>query len=131
MPNTVALIMTLVSAVTLAGGNLLIRAGLDRAGGFAPDSLLGVPRAFLDLMLSPMFTIGFAIYFAGTLIWLRVIAIAPLTVAYPLLIGLTFLMVSIFASLLFQEPISLRKAIGLGVILCGIIIVSTEPAIIK
>ncbi len=41
------------------------------------------------------------------------------------LVSLTFLFVTLGATLLFKEPVSLQKMAGIGVILLGIILVST------
>ena len=53
------------------------------------------------------------------------IAYEPLSTAYPVMVGLIFVMVSIGAVFIFSEPVSIRKVIGLAVILAGIAIAST------
>lgn len=126
-----ALALTVLAAVVQATGNVLLRLGIDRAGGFAPAGLADIPFAFLRLLLSPAFTAGFLLYFAAALIWFRVVAMAPLSVAYPLLVSLSFLLVAGAAALLLNEPMTARKAVGLLVIVAGIFLVSTDPGLVK
>lgn len=121
-----AIFLTVAAAAMTAGGNVLIRAGIDRAGGFAPASLWDVPGSFFVLLRSPMFFVGFVLYFAAAIVWFRVIAIAPLGVAYPVLVSLTFLLVAAAAVLLFNEPFTARKGIGLATIVVGIALVSYD-----
>jgi undecaprenyl phosphate-alpha-L-ara4N flippase subunit ArnE len=106
--------------------NLLLRAGIDAAGGFALTGVPQVLRALLRLFLQPMFTAGFVSYFVASSVWFRVVATEPLSVAYPILVSLTFTLVTTGAVLFFTEPLSLRKVIGLLVILAGIVIISME-----
>lgn len=126
-----ALALTVLAAVVQAGGNVLLRVGIDRAGGFAPAGALDLAPAFLRLLLSPAFAAGFALYFAAALVWFRVVAMAPLSVAYPVLVSLTFLLVAGCAALLLHEPMTARKVAGLVVIIAGIFLVSYDPGLVK
>lgn len=121
-----AIVLTIAAAAMTASGNVLIRAGIDRAGGFAPDNLWAVPGSLIRLLRSPMFFVGFVLYFAAALVWFRVIAVAPLSVAYPVLVGLTFLLVAAAATWLFNEPITVLKGIGFATIVVGITLVSYD-----
>jgi multidrug transporter EmrE-like cation transporter len=68
------------------------------------------------------------VYFLAALIWFRVVATEPLSVAYPILVSLTFSLVTAAAVFILSEPISARKVLGLIVILTGILIISLEKA---
>ena len=85
-----------------------------------------VVHALIALFMQPLFSLGFATYFLASVIWFRVVATEPLSLAYPILVSLTFTLVTAGAVLLFSEPLSLRKVVGLAVILAGIAIVSLE-----
>ncbi len=108
--------------------NLMLRAGIDAAGGFALDGVMGIFNTLMKLFLQPLFVIGFAIYFLASVVWFRVVATEPLSLAYPLLVSLTFTLVTAGAILFFSEPLSLRKVVGLAVILIGILIASMEKS---
>jgi drug/metabolite transporter (DMT)-like permease len=121
-----AIVGTVTAAFLTAIANMLLRAGILRFGGFSPSSVADVIWQFLGLLLQPLFFSGFVLYFVAALVWFRTIAIAPISVTYPLMVSLTFIAVTAGAFLLWGEPLSLRKLIGLAVILLGIVLVSGE-----
>jgi multidrug transporter EmrE-like cation transporter len=99
--------------------NLMIRSGIDRAGGF-PARMSEVPAALLKLVQQPVFDVGFIFYGITALIWFRVVASEPLSSAYPLLVSLTFLLVTLGAIFFFRETLTWQKIVGLAIILFGI-----------
>jgi undecaprenyl phosphate-alpha-L-ara4N flippase subunit ArnE len=117
----------IVAGLTMAA-NLMMRGGIDSSGGFAPQTAFAVVVAFVKLLGQPLFMGGFILYFVASLVWLRVIASEPLSVAYPVLVSLTFTLVTAGAVLFFQEPLSFRKVAGLIVILGGILMISMDKA---
>jgi multidrug transporter EmrE-like cation transporter len=125
MSPTGLLLVLLTAALTMAA-NLMLRAGVDAAGGFALGGATQILHALVKLFMQPLFALGFGIYFLASVVWFRVVATEPLSVAYPALVSLTFTLVTGGAVFLFGEPLSLRKVIGLAVILTGIVIVSLE-----
>jgi multidrug transporter EmrE-like cation transporter len=126
--SRLGLVLLVVSAIMTTMANLLLRAGLDRAGGFSPDGPIAAFQEFVRLFAEPRFATGFTLYFLAALVWFRVIGHEPLSTAYPVMVGLTFVMVSIGAILIFREPMPVRKAAGLAVILAGIAIASTSSS---
>jgi multidrug transporter EmrE-like cation transporter len=110
----------LASALLTVVANLAMRAGIGRAGGFALDG--GVVAALMKLAAQPLFDLGFLCYGLAALCWFRVVGSEPLTLAYPMLVSTTFILVSLGAVMLFGEPVSARKAAGLAIILVGILV---------
>lgn len=121
-------LLVLVTAGLTMAANLMMRGGIDSAGGFAPQTVVAVFTTFLRLLSQPLFMAGFVLYFFASLVWLRVVASEPLSVAYPVLVSLTFTLVTAGAVFLFQEPLSVRKVVGLAVILGGILVISMEKS---
>jgi multidrug transporter EmrE-like cation transporter len=124
--STNGFFLVLFTAALTMAANLMLRAGIDAAGGFSLGGLMEIVHALTRLFMQPLFTVGFVIYFLASVVWFRVVATEPLSLAYPMLVSLTFTMVTAGAVLLFSEPFSLRKAVGLAIILAGIAIVSLE-----
>ena len=122
---TGAALVLLTAALTMAA-NLMLRAGIDAAGGFSGSSAVAMIRSLVHLFVHPLFTVGFITYALASVVWFRVVATEPLSVAYPILVSLTFMLVTTGAVVLFNEPLSLRKILGLLVILGGILIISLE-----
>ncbi len=105
--------------------NLLLRIGVERAGGFFVNSE-NLSRAVLDLVRQPLFDLGFVLYGVTSLVWFRVLSTEPLSVAYPVLISSTFILVNLGAVVLFHETISYYKILGLFVIIIGVFVVSNS-----
>lgn len=117
--------LVLLTAGLTVVANLLLRSGVVRAGNLG-GTLADLPNALLRLASQPLFIIGFIAYGSASLVWFRVVATEPLSTAYPLLVSLTFLLVTFSAAILFQEAVSLRKLLGLAIVMVGIVILSGE-----
>jgi multidrug transporter EmrE-like cation transporter len=117
------LLLVGLSALLTVASNLMLRGGVTRAGGFAlsPVSLVS---DLLRLARQPLFVAGLALYATAALVWFRVISTENLNSSYPLLVSLTFVLVTLGATLFFREPVSWQKVLGLGVILAGIVLVA-------
>lgn len=122
--SSLGLALVAMTAVITMAANFLMRAGITRSGGFNPPDVPDALVAFLRLLFDPLFAIGFLAYFFAGLVWFRVVASEPLSLAYPLLVSMTFALVTSGSVLLFNEPLSLQKICGLLVILTGIAMVS-------
>lgn len=119
-------ILVLFTAGLTMAANLMLRAGIDAAGGFSFGGAAQILNALLNLFMQPLFTLGFMVYFLASVVWFRVVATEPLSLAYPILVSLTFALVTAGAVIFFSEALSLRKVVGLAVILAGIVIISLE-----
>ena len=105
MSYTGFLLVLLTAALTMAA-NLLLRAGIDSSGGFAFAETSQFAPAFVKLFKQPLFVLGFIIYIMASIVWFRVVATEPLSLAYPILVSLTFTLVTIGAFFMFSEPMS-------------------------
>lgn len=113
----------IISAFLTVAANLMLRAGVDRAGGFSVH-LQSFFSAIIKLIAQPLFDCGVLLYVVASLIWFHVISTEPLSIAYPLLVSLTFIFVTLGAIVVFHEALNLTKLVGIIIILIGIIIIS-------
>ena len=120
------LLLVIVTAALTMVANLLLRAGIDAAGGFSLGSLATTAASLLKLFMEPKFLVGFVLYFMASVVWFRVVATEPLSVAYPLLVSCTFTLVTAGAVVVFSERLSVRQVLGLVVILAGIALISVQ-----
>uniref|UniRef100_A0A832A3G0 EamA-like transporter family protein n=1 Tax=Desulfacinum infernum TaxID=35837 RepID=A0A832A3G0_9BACT len=120
-----ALLLIALTAGMTAAGNLLIREGIVRAGGvsFSPATFL---EDLLSVIRQPLLDIGVLLYGMASIVWFKVIATENLSTSYPLVVAMTFLLVSSGCALWFREVISLQKIVGMVLILLGIIVVSSS-----
>jgi multidrug transporter EmrE-like cation transporter len=100
-----------VVGLVLLRANLASAATLVRAGELtrAPVLLAGL---------------GALSYATSFVLWLVVLAKVPLSVAYPIAVGVTIAVSTLLAWLLLREPISLRMLIGIALIVVGVTLVS-------
>ena len=121
--SALGVLLIFLSAFCTAVANLMMRRGILASGAFRPASGSLLSSALL-LMRSPLFVGGFLMYGLAAVIWFRVLPMENLTNSYPLLVSLTFLMVTIGAVIVFSEHVSVLKVAGLAVIIVGIALVS-------
>lgn len=99
-------------------GLVLLRAHLATAASLLRSGELISGPVLLAL-------IGVLSYAASFVLWLVVLARVPLSVAYPVAVGVTIAFSTLFAWLLLREPMSLRLLFGLVLIVAGVTLVST------
>jgi len=117
-------LLLVVSSAFLTGlANLLLRGGLLRVGQFslAPDRLRG---QLLALGSQPLFVAGIILYGVAALVWFSAVSVERLSTSYPVLVGLTFVLVASGAVIFFNETISWQKMSGIVMILLGIVVVA-------
>jgi multidrug transporter EmrE-like cation transporter len=110
--------LVIISALLTSTANLLFRFSMNDTGR------LSLPLTFARLFHSPPFYIAWALYFLAAGVWFRVLKTEPLSSSYPILMGLTFVIVSMGAVKLFSEDMSLIKVAGIAIILFGMVLVS-------
>lgn len=101
-----------VLGLVLLRANLATAATLVRAGELTRGPVL-------------LALVGALSYAASFVLWLVVLAKVPLSVAYPVAVGVTIAFSTLFAWLLLREPMSLRLIVGLLLIVAGVTLVST------
>ena len=121
--TTQVFLFVLGSALLTACANLMMRNGLVLAGGLSMQDG-GIPELLLRLAKQWTFVLGLVAYALAALVWFRVLPIAEVSTSYPVLVGLTFIMVSAGAVLWFRESIGVLKVVGVAVILAGIVMVA-------
>ena len=57
--------------------------------------------------------------------WFGVVSTENLNTSYPLLLSLTFLLVTLGATVLFREPLPVQKMVGSDTLLVGIVLVAS------
>ena len=113
------------AALTTVAANLLMRAGVLRSGGLKLSAQTVLP-GLLNLLRQPLFLSGVVLYGVSAIIWFSVISTEQLSTAYPVLVSITFVLVTVGSVLFFQEGVSVLKALGIAWILAGIWIVARK-----
>ena len=120
---TLVFLFVLASAVLTVCANLMMRHGLVQAGGLSikGDGILGL---LLRLAKQWTFVLGLVAYALAAIVWFRVLSVAEVSTSYPILVGLTFVMVTVGAALFFKESVNLLKVVGIAAVLAGIVMIA-------
>ncbi|HET7628498.1 MAG TPA: EamA family transporter [Bacillales bacterium] len=77
----------------------------------------------LRLLLDPLILSGFVSAFVASLFWMAAMTKFNISYAYPFM-SLSFVLVFLLSVVLFREPVTAYKLIGLGLIVLGIFVTS-------
>ena len=117
-------LLIFLTAFLSAIANLVLRKGIEAAGGFTTGSLVTTVKNFILLLTNPLFLLGFLLYLGAMIAWVRILASEPISMAYPILVSLSFILVTIGTALFLKEPIFLGTLLGVVSIIVGIILIS-------
>jgi len=121
--KTASLIYIAISAVLTVLANLCLRYGLLKSGGLVAqrgDWLAG----WASTVGQPAFIAGILFYGLAAIVWFYALSVTEVSTGYPLLVGLTFVLVTLGAVGLFKESLNPLKITGILIILVGIMIVA-------
>ncbi|HQQ62152.1 MAG TPA: EamA family transporter [Pseudomonadales bacterium] len=120
MPST-AVILAILTAFSMAGGQMLFKLGAASVQGNSTLELL------VSFVRNP-FLVGAAFLYALTIVvWVFVLRILPLSLAYPLT-ALSYVIVPVLSYLFLQEKISWQTAVGAALIIAGVIVTHARGA---
>lgn len=110
-------IILIFSLISNALANVFIKAGMRNYAG-------GIVDIFYHLFRSPMILIGLLFFGLAFIGYSFVLSKLELSVAYPIMTGAGFAIVSLFSFILFGEMLNLAKILGMILIFIGIILLS-------
>ena len=119
--------LILFSVLLSSGAQILLKFGMTRpAVKIALTDLHEPLRLLLVIGTSPAVLIGMLCFGLSAVLWLFVLAKIPLSSAYPF-VALGIAITVTAGRLLFSEPVSLIKLIGVGLVIVGVISVGVSP----
>jgi drug/metabolite transporter (DMT)-like permease len=114
------------SSVFVVCGHSLIKAGLNAAAAHSAVSI-GLAARIGVVLSQPLVIGGLLIYFLGTICWMTAVAQKEISFLYPLT-SVNYVMVAGTSILFFHEVISLRRAIGVFVIVLGMVLMNRQSS---
>ena len=105
-------------------GQIVVKWQVSKVGAMPPglDGKLGF---MLGMLLNPWVLSGFFAAFLASFCWMAALTKFPLNVAYPFT-SLSFVAVLLASALLFYEPVTLSKWVGLVLLILGVVISSQK-----
>lgn len=112
-------LLILPIALLVATSQVLIKV---RSSGMSHAPAADLTTRLLQFASDPVILSAYAAALIASFAWLFVVARLPLTIAFPVYIGVTFVMVVVGGWFFLAETISLQKLASMGLILGGIIV---------
>ena len=109
--------------LTAVGGQLCLKAGMRQIGDVDLRNLTHLGQTVMRTTALPAISIGLALYALSASLWLVVLSRMDLSYAYPLL-SISYILIPLFAWLLFGEQIPPLRWFGILVVVVGVIIIS-------
>lgn len=104
--------------ITNGAANVLLKMGADR--GVSLDMSQGIVRL---LAAHAHLLAGLALFAVNVVLYVIALRSFPLSVAYPIMVGMSFVVANIGAVLFLHEPVSWQHLLGYALILSGITVV--------
>lgn len=101
-------------------GQLILKWRIAQFGPLPPE-LIDKLKFLLGLLLDPAIFSGFAAGFLASLAWMAAMTKFDLSHAYPFM-SLNFVVVLLLSGWLLSEPLTLQKALGVGLIVLGTLV---------
>lgn len=117
--NFLAFIYILLTILLTVYGQLVVKWQVSSSE--APEATLDKFLYIVRLLLNPWVISSFLAAFLASLTWMAALTKFPLSFAYPFM-SLAFVLVMLLSAVFFYEPITAAKAIGIGLIVAGVII---------
>ena len=119
MTSYLYIVLTIVFTVY---GQLIIKWHMSRVGQLPDDFHDKLYFLFMQL-LNPWVISSLGSAFLAALAWMAAMTRFDLSYAYPFM-SLSFVLVFGLSGILFHEPVTIPKVLGMGLIVSGIIVVS-------
>lgn len=103
-------------------GQIVLKWKIDKAG-LLPEALTDKVYFLLQLLLNPWILSGFLSAFVASLFWMAAMTKFNISYAYPFM-SLSFVLVFLLSVIIFGDPVTVQKVVGLSLIVVGIIVTS-------
>ena len=121
LPGLTLFLLILTSVCLSAVAQTLLKIGSARA------TTASLGDALLSYATSPHILGGFALYGAGAVVWIFVLARLPLSVAYPF-VGLGFIVTMVLGGAILGESLSFLRVGGTLMVAAGCVMVALSAA---
>jgi multidrug transporter EmrE-like cation transporter len=117
------LLAMLPTIVFTAYSQLIIRWRVTALAAASAQSL-GIPGRTFAYLLDPFVISAYFVTFLSAINWWFVLEKHPVSIAFPVYIGVLFCVVTLGSALWLKESITIQHLVGLALILVGVAVVS-------
>ena len=112
-----------MSVISNATANLLLKAGVERLGGFTLDKANLIVE-LLKAFFNPFIIGGLMLYGFSFILWLKVLTTSDLSRSYPIFVTFVFILTTLGSARLFGETISALRIVGMIIAVIGIYVIA-------
>lgn len=115
--------LAFISICMGAIGQVLLKFGADKIGSltFSAGSLFS---DMLKIIKTPQIIIGMIFFGVSSLLWIKVLTRAELSLVYPL-VSLSYIIVAVLSYFLLRENFTVPKILGIAVIIIGVLVLNS------
>ncbi|MEG1641594.1 MAG: SMR family transporter [Synergistaceae bacterium] len=121
--DKISLVLILSSAVTNALGSTIMK---HAYGGDSTMVTSGIIGAFLRILLNPWIVLGLGMFGISFFFMAGALSRTDLTLAYPLMSGIVYLILLFVGLFVFKENITVMRVAGMAFILLGITLLTIK-----
>jgi multidrug transporter EmrE-like cation transporter len=114
--------LLLIAVFTSSLGQLFLKLGALKLGKVTADNMVS---HIVSIAMTPELIAGLFAYGLGAVAYILLLTRVKLSVAAPSA-SLIYLFSVLFGYFFFKETISLERSLGLGLILCGVVLVASR-----
>ncbi|CAI9003619.1 undecaprenyl phosphate-alpha-L-ara4N flippase subunit ArnE [Brevibacillus sp. IT-7CA2] len=114
-----SIVLIIISVVLSACGQVAMKMGASSLSSNSDMLLLKFLHYFTNLPIM----VGLALYGLSAFIWIAALEKVQLSYAYPMA-ALGYVLVAVLSFLIFNEPLSLTRIVGLAIIVVGVVVIS-------
>ncbi len=114
MPVMILMFLAIVLNVC---GHLFLKAGMNKLGAISVDQLV---VGFTRIFTTPFVILGLVSYVSSVAMYMVVLSKVDVSYAYPLMMGVGYVMIVLFSWQIFGEPFSTFKWLGIVLVLIGV-----------
>jgi multidrug transporter EmrE-like cation transporter len=103
-------------------GQFFLKIGANKLGAVTASSFFS---HVLGILMVPQLLIGLVFYAASAILYILLLTRIPLSVLGPS-VAIQYVLAILMGRFLFQEAIPIERLVGLGLIICGVILVVTK-----
>jgi len=89
---------------------------------------VSVPERTFHYLLDPFIISAYVFSLLSSVAWFFVVEKYPVSIAFPVYVGVLFCVVTVCSTLFLKETISTQHLVGLALILVGVVVVSRAAA---
>jgi multidrug transporter EmrE-like cation transporter len=118
----VSLLLLLISVSFSIGGQLMLKAAMDRVGRIGGAEIAAAGDTLARAAKEPRLWIGLFLFGISAIFWLVVLSRVPLSVAYPI-VGISYILIVLLGRFVLNEPVPALRWLGVLVVAAGIAII--------